>query len=86
MKAKSELDANIPQELPEYESYDIEMHNLPVFPFHESKKYDILNPIFLSTKGLEHMRENFQREFFDMFGLVYKPYPYLFGYHPMIFG
>ena len=55
MKAKSELDANIPQELPEYESYDIEMHNLPVFPFHESKKYDILNPIFLSTKGLEHM-------------------------------
>lgn len=54
-KAKYELDANIPQELPKYESYNIEIHNLPTFPFHESKKYDILNPIFLSTKGFEHM-------------------------------
>lgn len=54
-KAKSELDANIPQELPEYESYDVEMEHLPIFPFHESEKYDILNPIFLRTKGLEHM-------------------------------
>jgi len=54
-KAKSELDANIPQELPEYESYNIETYNLPTFPFHESKKYDILNSIFLSMKGFEHM-------------------------------
>lgn len=54
-KAKSELDANIPQELPEYESYNIEAYNLPTFPFHESKKYDILNSIFLNTKGFEHM-------------------------------
>ncbi len=54
-KAKSELDANIPQELPEYESYDIETHNLPTFPFHESEKCDMLNSIFLSTKGFEYM-------------------------------
>ena len=56
-KAKSMLEANIPQELPKYESYDchIESYYLPNYPFHESKKYDILNPIFLNTKGLEHM-------------------------------
>lgn len=54
-KAKSMLDANIPQKLSEYESYDIEIHNLPTFPFHESKKYDILNSIFLNTKGFEYM-------------------------------
>lgn len=56
-KSKSLLDANIPQELPEYESYDcnIESHHLPISPFHESKKYDILNSIFLSTKGFNHM-------------------------------
>lgn len=54
-KAKSLLDANIPQELLKYESYDIEAYNLPMSPFHESKKYDILNSIFLSTKGFEHM-------------------------------
>ena len=56
-KAKFTLDANIPQELPEYESYDcnIESHLLPNYPFNESEKYDILNPIFLNTKGLEHM-------------------------------
>lgn len=54
-KAKSELDANISKKLHEYESYNIVVYNLPTFPFHESKKYDILNPIFLSTKGFEHM-------------------------------
>ena len=56
-KAKSSLDANIPQELHEYESYDcnIESHHLPNYPFHESQKYDILNPIFLNTKGFEYM-------------------------------
>lgn len=54
-KAKSTLDANILQELPEYESYDIEIHNLPASPFHESKKYDILNSIFLNMKGFEYM-------------------------------
>ena len=39
-KAKSTLEANIPQELPEYESYDcyIESYYLPNYPFHESKK------------------------------------------------
>ena len=56
-KAKTTLDANIPQELSEYESYDCytEFHHLPSYPFHESEKYDILNSIFLNTKGLEHM-------------------------------
>lgn len=55
LKAKSLLDANIPQELPKYESYDIEVHDIPTYPFHKSEKYDILNPIFLSTKGFEYM-------------------------------
>lgn len=56
-KAKSQLDSNIPLKLPEYESYNIETYNynLPISPFPKSQKYDILNPIFLSTKGFEHM-------------------------------
>lgn len=54
-KAKSSLESNIPQELPEYESYDIETYSLPISPFHTSEKYDILNSIFLNTKGFEHM-------------------------------
>lgn len=55
--AKSKLDANIPQKLPEYESYDcnVEPYLLPQFPFHESEKYDILNSIFLNMKGFEYM-------------------------------
>lgn len=55
IKAKSILDANLPQELPKYESYDIEINDLPTFPFHESMKYDILNQIFLNMKGFEYM-------------------------------
>lgn len=54
-KAKSLLDANIPQKLSKYESYDIEIHDIPPFPFHKSQKNDILNQIFLNTKGLEYM-------------------------------
>lgn len=55
--AKSKLDANIPQELSEYESYNynVEPYLLPNYPFHASKKYDILNQIFLNTKGFEYM-------------------------------
>lgn len=55
--AKSKLDANIPQKLPEYESYNcnVDSYLLPNYPFHASKKYDILNSIFLNTKGFEHM-------------------------------
>lgn len=55
--AKLKLDANIPQELPEYELYNcnVEPYLLPQHPFHESKKYDILNSIFLNTKGFEYM-------------------------------
>lgn len=52
--------------------------------------YSITVKVGLDTDEAERMirdmRKNFQREFSDMFGLVYKPYPYLFGYHPMIFG
>lgn len=56
-KAKSSLYENIPQELPEYELYNcnIDSYLLPQFPFHESEKYDILNSIFLNTKGFEYM-------------------------------
>ena len=38
--AKAKLDANIPQELPEYESYNcnVESYLLSQFPFHESEK------------------------------------------------
>ena len=55
--AKSKLDANIPQELQEYKSYNcnVESYLLPQYPFPKSQKYDILNPIFLSTKGFEYM-------------------------------
>ena len=56
-RAKSKLDANIPQELQEYESYNcnVESYLLPQYPFQDSEKYDILNSIFLNTKGFEHM-------------------------------
>lgn len=55
--AKLKLDTYIPQELPEYESYNcnVESYILPQFPFHESEKYDILNSIFHVTKGFEYM-------------------------------
>lgn len=55
--AKLKLDAYIPQELSEYESYDCEVDSflLPSHPFHTSQKYDILNSIFTNTKGAEHM-------------------------------
>lgn len=55
--AKSKLDAYIPLELPEYESYDCEVESflLPLSPFHNSKKYDILSSILMNTKGAEHM-------------------------------
>lgn len=53
--AKNILDANIPQELSEYEYYPTKLDNIPYYPFHESKKYDILNPILFNTKGLEYM-------------------------------
>lgn len=54
-KAKEQLDANIPQELSEYEYYNTKLNNIPVYPFHESQRYDILNPILLNTKGFEYM-------------------------------
>ena len=43
-----------PQWLSEYEYYPIELYRFPSDIFHESKKYDILNPILLNTKGFEN--------------------------------
>lgn len=45
----------IPQQASEYECYPAEIPNIPKETFHESQKYDILNPLLLKTKGLEHM-------------------------------
>lgn len=45
----------IPQWLSEYECYPAKLYGFPKDIFHESKKYDILMPILLNTKGFEHM-------------------------------
>lgn len=48
----------IPQKLSEYEHYPFELYkpdDTSVFPFHESKKYDILTEAFKRTKGAEYM-------------------------------
>lgn len=44
-----------PQKSSEYEYYPTKLDNIPDNIFHESKKYDILFPILLNTKGFEHM-------------------------------
>lgn len=54
-KAKEQLQSNIPKKLLKYECYDIENYDIPNYPFHESKKYDILNSIFINTKGFKYM-------------------------------
>lgn len=53
--AKENLDSCIPQKLSEYEYYPTKLVNIPQYPFHELRKYDILVPILLNTKGLEYM-------------------------------
>ena len=48
----------IPQELLSYESYPFELYkpdDTATFPFHNSKKYDILTKAFKNTKGVEFM-------------------------------
>lgn len=45
----------IPQWLLGYEYYPTKLYGFPSDIFHESKKYDILIPILLNTKGFEHM-------------------------------
>ena len=45
----------IPQWLSEYECYPTKLYGFPSDIFHESKKYDILNPILFNTKELKHM-------------------------------
>lgn len=54
-KAKEQLYAYIPQKLSLYEHFPIKLSNIPFYPFHESKKYDILNSILLSMEGFKHM-------------------------------
>lgn len=39
-----------------------------------------------AEKIIRDMRKNFQRELSDMVDFLYRPYPYFFEYHPMIFG
>lgn len=48
----------IPQKSAEYESYPFELYkpqNTSLYPFHSSRKYDILTEAFKNTKGAEHM-------------------------------
>lgn len=48
----------IPQKSTEYESYTFELYkpqNTSLYPFHSSRKYDILTEAFKNTKGAEHM-------------------------------
>lgn len=45
----------IPQQVSKYECYPAKIQNIPKDIFHHSQKYDILNPLLLKTKGLEHM-------------------------------
>lgn len=57
--AKEQLKGtNIPLKLSSYEFYPCELY-LPestnIYPFHESKKYDILTLSLKNTKGMEHM-------------------------------
>lgn len=58
-KAHKKLEGEyIPQELQEYEYYPYELYkpdDTDIFPFHKSRKYDILTEAFKNTKGAEHM-------------------------------
>lgn len=48
----------IPLESQEYESYPFKLYkpdDTDIFPFHESRKYDILTEAFKNTKGAEYM-------------------------------
>ena len=54
----AQLDFCMAQELPYYEYYKTELYlprDTSTFPFHESRKYDILREAFLNTKGFEYM-------------------------------
>lgn len=54
----SKLDFCIAQKSPEYEFYETELYlpeDTSTFPFHETKKYDILRESFKNTKGYEYM-------------------------------
>lgn len=57
--AKKELNGrNIPSDYLFYESYPCKLYkpeHTNIYPFHVSKKYDILTLSFKNTKGMEHM-------------------------------
>lgn len=56
----------------------------------DDSEYSITVKIGVDTDEAEKMirdiRKDFQRELSDMFDWTYRPYPYFFGYRPMIFG
>lgn len=59
IKARTKLQGEyIPQESLSYESYPFQLYkpnDTATFPFHKSKKYDILTEAFENTKGAEYM-------------------------------
>ena len=59
IKARTKLQGEyIPQELSSYESYPFQLYkpdDTATFPFHNSKKHDILKEAFKYTKGAEYM-------------------------------
>ena len=59
IKARTKLQGEyIPQELLSYKSYPFKLYKpngTATFPFHKSKKYDILTEAFKNTKGAEYM-------------------------------
>ena len=59
IKARNKLQGEyIPQELLSYESYPFQLYkpdDTATFPFHSSKKYDILTKALKNTKGAEYM-------------------------------
>lgn len=59
IKARTKLQGEyIPQELLSYESYPFQLYkpdDTATFPFHSSRKYDILTKALKNTKGAEYM-------------------------------
>lgn len=59
IKARNKLQGEyIPQELLSYESYPFQLYkpdDTAIFPFHSSKKYDILTKALKNTRGAEYM-------------------------------
>lgn len=69
IKARTKLQGEyIPQELLSYESYPFQLYkpdDTATFPFHSSRKYDILTKALKNTKGAEYM------EVIDLYRYMY---------------